>query len=302
MLSQFPYAVLIGIGFTLALGACATTPARDVVSWNEIASQPVSPADHRIPYGTDPLQFGDLRLPPGPGPHPVAVIIHGGCWQAQYDLNHIGPVSAALTRAGIATWTPEYRRIGNPGGGWPGTFQDVARATDYLRTLAQQFPLDLNRVVLAGHSAGGHLALWLAARDNLPRESPLFSPDPLPVRGVVSLAGITDLRTYGTMPGSCNSAVAPLLGGTPDEVPERYAQASPIELLPLGVPQRLVHGALDPTVPPDQSRRFEARARAKGDDSRLILLEGAGHFDVIAPFAPAWASVEQAIRSLLASP
>lgn len=282
--------------------ACAHAPERGVVTWGEIASQPVPPADHRIPYGSDSLHFGELRLPQGPGPHPLVVVIHGGCWRSQYDLRHIASASAALTRAGFATWTLEYRRIGNPGGGWPGTFRDVAQGADYVRTLAQRFPLDTGRVVLIGHSAGGHLALWLAARRNLPRESPLSLPNPLPVRGVVSLAGITDLRGYGAAPGSCNAAVAELMGGTPQELPDRYMQASPMELLPLKVPQRLLHGVLDPIVPVEQSRTLEARARARGDDAQLWLLEGAGHFDLIAPFAPAWRRVEEAVRSLLSTP
>ncbi|CAN5762437.1 alpha/beta hydrolase [soil metagenome] len=286
----------------LVVVACAHTPERDVVTWAEIERQPVPPADHRIAYGSDSLHFGELRLPRGPGPHPLVVVIHGGCWRSQYNLEHISSASAALTRAGYATWTLEYRRTGNPGGGWPGTFQDVAQGTDYVRALAQRFPLDLDRVVLMGHSAGGHLALWLAARRNLPRESVLRSPDPLPVRGVLSLAGITDLRDYGAAPGSCNAAVAELMGGTSQEFPDRYLQGSPVELLPLGVPQRLLHGALDPTVPVEQSRTLEARARAQGDDAQLWLLEGAGHFDVIAPFAPAWRRVEEAVRSLLSTP
>lgn len=286
------------------LAACTHTPvpepARAPVEWSEIAAQPVPPADHRSAYGSDPLQFGELRLPEGPGPHPVAVVIHGGCWRSEYDLRHVSPLSAALTRAGIATWTLEYRRIGDAGGGWTGTFDDVARGTDHLRTLARTHPLDLDRVVLAGHSAGGHLALWLAARRNLPAASALRSPDPLPVRGVVSLAGITDLRAYSSGDGNCNAAVAELLGGGPGEVPERYAQASPVELLPLGVRQRLLHGVLDPIVPVEQSGRFAERARALGDDSQVWLVEGAGHFDVIAPFAPAGARVEEAVRALAA--
>jgi acetyl esterase/lipase len=284
----------------MAPSACTPGPTASVVTWEEIARLPVPPADHRVEYGSHPLQFGELRLPGGPGPHPVAVVIHGGCWRSEYDLQHISNASEALTRAGIATWTLEYRRIGDAGGGWTGTFEDVAAGTDYLRTLAQQFPLDLDRVALLGHSAGGHLALWLAARPNLPEQSALSSPDPLPVRGVVSLAGIPDLRAYSG-PNGCNSAVVPLLGGTPDEVPERYSQASPIELLPLGVPQRLVHGARDAIVPVEQSRRYVARARERGDDAQLRLVEGAGHFDLIAPFAPAWTAVEEAVRSLLST-
>lgn len=294
----------LATGVALVLGACTGTavpgPTRGPVEWGEIAALPVPRADHRIAYGDGPFQFGDLRLPDGPGPHPVAVIIHGGCWQSEYDLRHVSPASAALTRSGVATWTLEYRRIGASGGGWTATFDDVARGTDHLRTLAGPHALDLDRVVLAGHSAGGHLALWLAGRRTLPPGSPLHAPDPLPVRGVVSLAGITDLRGYGEGSGSCNASVAPLLGGAPGEVPDRYAQASPIELLPLGVPQRLVHGALDAIVPLEQSRRHAERARARGDDAQVWVVEGAGHFDLVAPFAPAWARVEAAVHALLA--
>jgi acetyl esterase/lipase len=285
-----------------ALQGCASrAESRPPVSWEEIAALPRPPADHRASYGSDPQQFGELRLPPGPGPHPVAVVVHGGCWRDRFTLDHITPLSAALTRAGVATWTLEYRRVGNAGGGWPGTFLDVARGTDHLRELARTHPLDLSRVVTVGHSAGGHLALWLAARPKLPRESPLHAPDPLPLRGVVPLAAISDLAAYAPgPPGSCNAMVPEVMGGTPAEVPARYAQGSPVELLPLGVPVRGVHGGLDPVVPLEQSRRYEARARAAGDDARLRAVEGAGHFDVIAPHAPAYRAVEEAVRELTA--
>ncbi len=271
-----------------------------LVTWGETSRLPAPPVDSRVQYGDDPLQFGELRLPEGPGPHPLAVVIHGGCWRAENDLQHISPASGALANRGVATWTLEYRRIGDAGGGWTGTFDDVARGTDFVRTLAQRFPIDLDRVVLVGHSAGGHLALWLAARRNLPPESPLFGRDPLPVRGVVSLAAITDLATFGEGSAYCNASVAPLLGGSPREVPERYVQASPIRLLPLGVPSRLVHGARDSLVPVEQSRGFAEQATGKGDDVRLSVIDGAGHFDLIAPFAPAWKEVEETILDLLA--
>jgi acetyl esterase/lipase len=302
-------ALFLLLGATLMLGACRAGPAQGVspapsapepVTWGEIAALPLPPADHRIEYGPDPLHFGELRLPSGAGPHPVAVIIHGGCWRAEYDLRHITHLSAALTRAGVATWTLEFRRIGNPGGGWTGTFEDVVHGVEQLRTLAPDFNLDLDRVALVGHSAGGHLALWLAGRRNLPGDEPLGSPPTLPLRGVVALAGITDLRDYAGGAGNCNAAVPELLGGTPDDVPQRYALASPIELLPAGVPLRLVHGDGDPTVPTRQSRDFAARARSLGDDAELVLIPGAGHFDVIAPFAAAWPRVEAVVLSLLA--
>jgi acetyl esterase/lipase len=288
-------ACLLGLGTS----GCTSAKPASLLAWDDIARLPRPPADQRIPYGSDPLQFGELRLPAGAGPHPVAVVIHGGCWRSEFDLQHVASASAALARAGVATWTIEYRRLGDPGGGWPGTFEDVGRATDHLRTLAERYALDLGRVVLVGHSAGGHLALWTAARHRVPAGSPIHSPDPLPVRGVVSLAGITDLRTFGAAPGGCSAAVAPLLGGTPAEVPARYAAANPVELLPLGVPIHLVHGSLDPIVSVEQSRSFEARARAAGDASRLWLVEGAGHFELVAPRSAAWSHVERAVQSLI---
>jgi acetyl esterase/lipase len=245
------------------------------------------------------LAFGDLRVPRGAGRFPVAVIVHGGCWRSQYDLVHLGSLAAALGDAGIATWSLEFRRIGDAGGGWPGTFDDVAQGADHLRTLARECPLDLERVVLVGHSAGGHLALWLAARKKLPAESPIRSANPLAVRGVVALAGIADVRGYGSLPGFCNDSVELLLGGSPKKVPERYAQANPFELLPFGVPLRLVHGALDTIVRLEQSQRFVAEARAKGDDARAVVIDAAGHFDLIAPFSPAWPTVEKTVLALV---
>lgn len=263
---------------------------QDVLAW------PTVPADHRVPYGNDPLQFGELRLPKGSGLHPVAIIIHGGCWLSRYDLNHIGSLCAALSRAGIATWSLEYRRVGNSGGGWPGTFEDVARGADHLRALARTHPLDLRRVVAVGHSAGGHLALWLAARHRLPKNSELYTAVPLRLRGVVSLAGVTDLRRF--RPG-CNNAVPQLLGGDPDVVPARYEQSSPIELLPIGVPQRLIHGHHDRIVTLDLVRDYEAAALKKGDDVKLIGLADAGHFELIAPQSAAWSTVQDAVVSLV---
>jgi acetyl esterase/lipase len=244
------------------------------------------PADARIAYGDAPQQFGDLRLPAGAGPHPVAIVIHGGYWRSAYGLEHIGHLCAALTRAGVATWSLEYRRIGDPGGGWPGAGEDVSRGAEYARTLAQSYPLDLTRVVVVGHSAGGQLALWLAAQHKLP------------LRGVVSLAGIADLRRAWEL-GLSRGVVAELLGGTPREYPERYRRASPIELLPLRVPERLLHGTRDDVAPTEISRRFQAAAAAAGDDARLIELPDAGHFDLIDPRTPAWAHVQAAVLDLV---
>ncbi len=264
-----------------------------------VFEEPPPPADARIPYGPDPSQFGDLRLPAGAGPHPVVVVIHGGFWRARYDLEHAGHVCAALTAMGTATWSIEYRRLGNPGGGWPGTFHDVAAATDLLRELAPPHNLDLNRVVAVGHSAGGHLALWLAGRHRIPPGDPLHDPSPLPVRAAVSLAGVADLRRAWELRLS-RGVVQEFMGGPPDRCPERYAIASPIELLPLGVPQTLIHGTRDENVPLEISERYYTEATLLGDEAKLVALPGAGHFELIDPQSQEWGVVAKEVLELLA--
>jgi acetyl esterase/lipase len=274
-----------------AIAMSTTQPLRSR-TFNEVAAMPSRPADARATYGTAPEQFGELRLPTGPGPHPVVVLIHGGCWRAEYDITHIAPLATALAGDGWAVWAIEYRRVGSPGGGWPGTFQDVGAAIDHLRTLANTHPLDLFRVVVAGHSAGGHLALWSAARGVLPKGSPIAAVDPLVPRGVVSIAGITDVATYAS-PNGCGSAVVPLMGGAPDAVADRYAQASPVALVP-PVPVQLLVGTADTIVPRTQADAF---VKAAGTRATVRLVEGAGHFDLIAPDREAWTVLRDALRA-----
>ncbi|MCP3103729.1 alpha/beta hydrolase [Myxococcus sp. K15C18031901] len=254
-------------------------------------------ADVRIPYGPGPHHFGDLRLPAGPGPHPVVVALHGGFWRAKYDLSHLGHLCAALTAEGFATWSLEFRRIGHEGGAFPGTLADAALGADFLRTLAGTHGLDLARVVVLGHSAGGHLALWLGARHRLPAADPLHVEAPLRPKGVVALAAVSDLaRAFALRLG--DGVVESFVGGSPEAVPERYRSASPAELQPLGIPQVLVHGTDDDTVPVSLSEEFTERGRALGDDVRQITLAGAGHFEVVDPRSAEWPLVLQAVRSL----
>ena len=298
--SVAPWGVALLLAATSPLVPLCAQEAYRPLTFAEIAALPTTPADHRIAYGADSLQFGELRLPRGTGPFPTVVFIHGGCWLAQYDISHSRALAAAIAAEGYAVWSVEYRRLGNPGGGWPGTFHDVAHGTDFVRELARRFPLDTMRVALVGHSAGGQFALWLAGRHNLAKGSEFATAAPLRVRGVVSLEGVTDLRAFATVkPDGCNAVVSRVMGGTPTEVPDRYAQLSPLELLPLGVPSRLLAGYLDKTVTMDQASSFATKAHAKGDDAQRTLLEREGHFDVLAPTAPAWHHVIGAIRNLL---
>ena len=270
-----------------------------MLTFEEVAAAPSRPADARISYGALPLQFGEIRLPAaGPSRVPLVVLLHGGCWQSAYDLAHTAPAATALTREGWAVWTPEYRRLGDDGGGWPGTFDDIASAVDFVRELSTRYPvIDTTRVVLMGHSAGGQLALWAASR-KAGDATALVARAPLHIHGVVALAAISDLATYGAQGGGCNSAVTPLLGGTPATVPARYATVSPTEHPPLGVTVRLVHGTDDPIVPIEQSRAFTRLFNSLGGLAVLGEVPGAGHFDVIAPQAEAWSAVLAAVAAL----
>lgn len=268
----------------------------------DLQALPVRAPDRRIAYGEDSSNYGELRLPGGAGPHPVVVLIHGGCFKSAYATTRdLAPMGDALKDAGIATWNVEYRRVGQQGGGWPGTYLDVGRSVDHLRSLAREYPLDLSRVVILGHSAGGHLAMWTAARSRVPASSPLYIADPLTVRGVIDLAGPLDMTAnipgYETL---CrDSVITSLMGGTPAAVAERYAHASPIKLLPLGIPQVLIWGTQEDFVPRPFVDAYVAQATRAGDRVRLIVIPGAGHFETASPRASTWPKVEAAIRSLL---
>ena len=279
----------------------AAAPQR-LMTGADLGKLPSRAPDHRITYGTEPSQYGELRVPTGAGPHPLVVLIHGGCFKAAYaTLQYFGAMADALKAAGIATWNIEYRRLGDPGSGWPGTYLDVGRAVDHVRVIAGEHRLDLARVVVVGHSAGGHLAMWTAARGRLPASSDLYVANPLKVRGVVNLAGPVDMTANITgYEGLCgDTVITSLLGGPPAAVPQRYAQASAIKLLPLGLPQVLVPGAYEEFVPLPLVDAYVKAATDAGDQVRRIVIPGAGHFEIASPLAFTWPQVESAIRSLL---
>lgn len=253
---------------------------------------PPAPA---VAYGDHPDQVANLHLPPGDGPWPVVVLVHGGFWRSGWDRTLMTPLARDLQARGIAAWNVEYRRVGQEGGGWPGTFLDVAVAVD---ALVEQDGVDTSRVATAGHSAGGHLALWAAARGRLPGDAPGGAPR-VGVRVAVSLAGVVDL-VHGARERLGGGACAELIGGMPDEVPERYALASPAALVPLGVQQILVHGGLDDSVPRSLGRDYLTIAESAGDDVELLEWPWADHFDVIEPAHESWqAVVDRLQRALL---
>lgn len=230
-------------------------------------------------YGPGDEQYGELWLPEGRGPHAAVVVVHGGFWRRRYGCELMHPLAGALRDAGLAAWNIEYRRVGSPGGGWPGTLLDVAAAVDYLVGL--RAPLDLSRVGVIGHSAGGHLAMWTAGRASLQASDPGSGPRLVP-RAVVSLAGVLDLADAARR-GLGGGAAVELLGATPSEAPGRYRVASPAERLPVGAPQLLVHGDRDANVPLDCSQTHRDRAVSAGDPVTLAIQPGVGHFEVIDP-------------------
>jgi acetyl esterase/lipase len=229
------------LGFTWHLESSSVT--------SDVLDRTPPMTDSRSSYGPAPENFIDFRFPRRDRPSPVLLVFHGGFWQGAYDLSHMNRLCAALTSEGTITCNVEYRRLGNRGGGWPGTFQDVAAASDYIfEKMSSDSRFDLDRVAALGFSAGGHLALWLSGRHRVKAGSPVSSAPTGRLMGVLSIAGVSDLRTaWERRVGG--DAVVRLMGGTPVELPERYEAGSPIELLPVGVKQVLVHGTGDEVVP-----------------------------------------------------
>jgi acetyl esterase/lipase len=258
------------------------------MSAEDILSKPQPPPDQRVAYGPDPNQFLEVRLPRTNGPHSVLLNIHGGYWRAKYDLAHAGHLCEALRAAGLAAFNIEYRRVGNQGGGWPGTFEDIRSAYRFVQQEHSRFHLDPDRLVVMGHSAGGQLALCLAAHETS-------------VRRAISLAGVVDLKRGYALHLS-NDAVAEFLGGKPDAVPEHYREADPMELSIPHARQWLLHGKDDGVVPPEFSRDYVLPKKKAGESAELLEVPHAGHFELIDPASDAFKQVTSTVLTALARP
>jgi acetyl esterase/lipase len=271
--------------------------AMPLMNWPDLISRPRPKADVRTPYGADPNQWGEWRSPPGPGRHPLVVMIHGGCWEASVAGADIMDWAAQDLRAhGFVVFNVEYRRLGQTGGGYPGTYQDIATAIAFARREAARHGADPARLVLLGHSAGGHLALWAAGRGRIPAASPLHEGRPRQVQGVVALGAITDLKADAT---ACGEEVSTRMAGEASPArPDPYVDTSPYVLAPLGARTILITAVGDQVVPPPIAERYAARARALGDAVEVHNPAG-GHVEEIAPGSSAWAVAVAAVQALV---
>jgi acetyl esterase/lipase len=268
------------------------------MAWADLTERPRPTGATAIRYGADSMQVVDLWLPQGRGPHPTVLMVHGGCWQTEIaDRRLMDWIAGDLRDRGIAVWNIDYRGVDREGGGYPGTFLDAGAAADALREHAERYRLDIRPLVAVGHSAGGHLALWLAGRAKLPANSPLRTGDPIRIHNVISLGGLPDLEEAAREPGSgCGTEViARLTGG-------RFADTSVPRLAPLGVRQVLVNGLQDRIIPTAYAEGYARPMRAAGDDVRVRMIDRTGHVELVAPGTAAWAATVEEIERALGRP
>jgi acetyl esterase/lipase len=294
----------------IALAACAmgqtpdnqaekATPAAPgrLMVWADLLNRPRPAPTATVHYSSDPLQVVDVWVPESAGPHPVALMVHGGCWQTEIaDRTIMNWIADDLRRRGIAVWNIDYRGV-DRGGGYPGTFQDVAAAADALRAHATEYRLDATRVVAIGHSAGGHLALWLAGRPRLPAGSPLRTANPLAIAEAISLGGLPDLEEAARSENGCgNDVVVQLTGGVRAGRIDPFTDTSVPRLAPLGVRQVLINGRQDRIIPVAYPEGYAAPMRAAGDDVRVRMLDATGHVELVAPETAAWAAAVEELQ------
>lgn len=284
----------------LLLTACAGRATAPMTLDQYLALAGPAPTSH-IAYGPQASQFVEFFRPPGEGPFPVAVIIHGGCFTERFGgIAQMRGMARALNSQGIAVWSVEYRRLEEPGGGYPGTFVDVSAAVDALSVNASAQHLDLDRVVVVGHSVGGYLALWIAARDRVPATSVLHATHPLRIKNVISLGGTGDLRTQTVRGSTACGYPLTAITGTPSEMrPDVYADTTPAELLPSGARTVLINGQFDDYSAPQEAVEYAERARRAGDAIETLVLPDASHYDEVAASSPAWKLVLPQIQRAL---
>ena len=265
--------------------------------WPDLLNRPQPKPDASISYGADPLQHVDLWLPKRAGAHPVVLMVHGGCWQTEIAKADImNWIADDLRKRGIAVWNVEYRGIDRPGGGYPGTFQDVARAADLLEADARKYHLRSDRIVVIGHSAGGHLGLWLAARDSLPKGSPLYAAHPIKLGSAISLGGLPDLEADTHPPANtCDNDPVPGLVGKPSPAhPDVYADTSPAVLPDPAIEVTQINGALDRIAPPVVASNYAKKRKA-----HRIVIPGEGHVELITPGTKSWTETVRVIEEAL---
>lgn len=286
----------------IGLASAAPAQAAPLMGWPDLMGRPLPAPTKQIAYGALPLQVGDLWLPDGNGPFPVVLMVHGGCWRSGVaKLTIMNYAAEDLRRRGVAVWNIEYRGVDRPGGGYPGTFLDVAAGADKLAAIAPGYHLRTSHVVAFGHSAGGHLVLWLAARRRIPSASPLRANRPLPIAAVVSSGGLPDLEAMRAQDVCGAENVDKLVGPPSARHPRVYADTSPAELGVGPDRQELISGAEDPLATPAIAEAYRAKMRAKGADIAATTLPQAGHVELIAPGTPAWAVTVRLILKLLAA-
>lgn len=304
-----PFRFSLALGLGLALAACAVTASGErqasgadgLMAWPDLLERPRPEPTETIRYGDDALQVVDLWLPDCDGPHPAVLMVHGGCWQSEIaDRRIMNWIADDLRRRGIAVWNIDYRGVDRPGGGYPGTFLDAAEAADALRDHAGRYRLDTSRVVAIGHSAGGHLALWLAARKNLPPGT-IFNRDPLPIAAAISLGGLQDLELAERPPGSgCGTEVIDrLIGRGVSARLDPMANVSVPRMGALGIPQVLINGNQDRIIPAFFASDYAGKMRSQGDAVSVRMIERTGHVELIAPGTEAWAAAVEEIERAL---
>ena len=287
----------------VCLGAATPVSVAEAapVSLAAFLAQPRPEPDATISYGPMAAQGIDLYLPKTGGPHPIAILIHGGCWSKRTaGREQMRALGTDLASRGIAVWSIGYRRVDEDGGAYPGIFQDVAKAIDLLPANATKYKLDTSRVVAVGHSAGAHLALWAASRRRLSHTSPLYSADPFRIGTVIALGGVGDIERATGLPGVCGRPTVPALIGQPSAArPDVYSDTSPSKLLPTDARIVMITGAEDDITPPVYAQTFVDEVKASGGTAEVTIVPDAAHFDVVATSTPTWQLVRDRIIAAL---